>query len=270
MLTLKWLVVALVLGYGGLLALMYLFQRSLLYFPNPIHMPPGDSGLPRASEVTFQSDDGEKLLAWYVPARTGKKLVLYFQGNADGLNLRAERFTWLTADGTGLLALCYRGFGGSTGTPTEVGLIRDALAAYDFAAARIPANRIVLFGESLGTAVAVALAARRPVAGVILDAPFTSTADVGAAHYPFLPVRWLIKDSWHSDRRIAQVTAPLLVLHGDADPIVPIRFGERLFALAPESKILPKRMVRFAGGGHVNLDGFGAPKPIEEFLAGLQ
>jgi hypothetical protein len=263
--TLKWFAIALFLGYGGLMALMYLFQRSLLYFPNPIHLPPGDSDLPRASEVSFQSDDGKKLLAWYVPAHAGKKLVIYFQGNADGLNLRAVRFTWLTADGTGLLALCYRGFGGSTGTPTEDGLIRDALAAYDFAAARIPASRIVLFGESLGTAVAVALAARRPVAGLILDAPFTSTADVGASHYSFAPVRWLIKDSWHSDQRIARVTAPLLVLHGEADRIVPIRFGERLFALAHE----PKRMVRFAGGGHVNLDGFGAPKPIEEFLAGL-
>jgi fermentation-respiration switch protein FrsA (DUF1100 family) len=264
--TLKWLLIAAVLGYGGLLALMYVFQRSLLYFPNPGRISPAAAGLPQASEVTFRSDDGETLLAWYVAPREGKKLVLYFQGNADGLNARAERFTWLTADGTGLLALCYRGFGGSSGTPTEDGLIRDARAAYDFAAARYPADRIVLFGESLGTAVAVALGAERPAAGIILDAPFTSAADVGAAAYPFAPVRWLAKDPWHSDQRIGRIKAPLLVLHGEQDRIVPIRFSERLFALANE----PKRMVRFPQGGHVNLDGFGAPKAIKEFLAELR
>lgn len=266
MTVLKWLLIAAVLGYGGLLTLMYVFQRTLLYFPDPVHRLPAQSGLPKAQEVTFQSDDGERLLAWYVPARDGKKLLLYFQGNAGGLDLRAERFTWLTADGTGLLALCYRGYGGSSGKPTEDGLIRDGRAAYDFAVAQTPANRIVLFGESLGSGVAVALGAERKIAGLILDAPFTATEDVGASAYPFVPVRWLMKDTFHSDRRIGRVTAPLLVLHGEQDNIVPIRFGEQLFELANE----PKRMVRFPQGGHVNLDGFGAPKVIKEFLAGLQ
>ena len=263
--TLKWLMIAAVLVYGGLLALMYVFQRALLYFPDAAHTLPAQAGLPQAEEVTFQSDDGEQLIAWYVPAREAKKLVLYFQGNAGGLNLRADRFSWLIADGTGLLALRYRGYGGSTGTPTEDGLIRDARAAYNFASARAPAKRIVLFGESLGTGVAVALAAERAIAGLILDAPFTSAVDVGAAAYPFAPVRWLMKDTFHSDERIGRVSAPLLVLHGEQDRIVPIRFGERLFALANE----PKRMVRFPQGGHVNLDGFGAPKAVKEFLAGL-
>ncbi len=263
--TLKWLIIAIILGYGGLLALMYVFQRALLYFPDTAHTLPTEAGLPKASEVTFQSEDGEKLIAWHAPAQAGKKLVIYFQGNAGGLNLRADRFTWLTADGTGLLALRYRGYGGSTGSPSEEGLIRDARAAYGFASAQVPANRVVVFGESLGTAVAVALAAERPTAGVILDAPFTSASDVGAAAYRFAPVRWLMKDSWHSDERIGGVKAPLLVLHGEQDRIVPIHFGDRLFALANE----PKRMVRFAQGGHVNLDGFGAPKAIKEFLAEL-
>ena len=111
-------------------------------------------------------------------------------------NLRAERFKWLTADGTGLLALSYRGYGGSSGKPSEVGLIRDARAAYDFAAARYAPKRIVLFGELLGTAVAIALAAEREIAALILDAPFTTAADVGAAAYPFAPVRWLMKDTY--------------------------------------------------------------------------
>ena len=119
------------------------------------------------------------------------------------------------------------------------------------------------WGESLGTAVAVALAAEHKIGGLILDAPFTSTADVGAAAYPFVPVRALIKDAWHSDRRIGRVTAPVLVLHGERDRVVPIRFGEQLFALANE----PKRMVRFPAGTHVDLDDHGAADVVKKFLA---
>jgi hypothetical protein len=266
MTSLKWLLILAVAGYGGLLALMYVFQRALLYFPDTAHTPPARAGFAQAEEVLLTSSDGEQLVAWFVPPRGNKPVVLYFQGNAEGLTARVGRFTWLTADGTGLLALCYRGYGGSTGTPTEDGLIRDANAAYDFARARYPAGRIVLFGESLGTAVAVALAAGHEIAGMILDAPFTSAAEVGAAAYPFAPVRWLMKDKFRSDERIGRVAAPLLVLHGERDSIIPIKFAERLFALARE----PKRFVRFPQGDHVDLDDHGAAKVVKEFLAELR
>jgi len=265
MTTLKWLLLIAALGYGGLLALMYVFQRSLMYFPDQARTPPATAGLPQAEEVTLTSADGEKLVAWYAPPQGTKPVVIYFQGNAGALDLRADRFRWLIADGTGLLALSYRGYGGSTGKPTEAGLIDDAAAAYDFAVARYPARRIVLWGESLGTGVAVAVAAERDVGGIILDAPFTSIADVGAAAYPFVPVRWFIKDPFQSDERIAHVNAPLLVLHGEFDRIVPIRFGEKLFSLAKE----PKRMVRFPLGGHVDLDDHGAQKIVKAFLIEL-
>lgn len=265
MAVLKWLLILAVVGYAGVLALMYVFQRALMYFPDPVRVAPAQAGLPQAEEVTLTSSDGEKLIVWHMPPRGEKPVVIYFQGNAEGLPARVERFTWLTADGTGLLALNYRGYGGSTGKPTEQGLIRDAEAAYAFARARNPAKRIVLFGESLGTGVAVALGSTHEIGALILDAPFTSTADVGAAVYPFAPVRWFMNDTFHSDERIGRVSAPLLVLHGDADRIVPIRFGEALFALARE----PKRFVRFPGGGHVNLDDYGAAKVIQEFLAKL-
>ncbi len=265
MAVLKWLLVLAVAGYAGLLALMYVFQRAMMYFPDAARVAPAQAGLPRAAEVTFASSDGEKLLAWFVPPDAGKALVIYFQGNAEGLAARVGRFTWLTADGTGLLALCYRGYGGSSGTPSEDGLIRDAAAAYGFARERTPARRIVLFGESLGTAVAVALAAGHDVAAVILDAPFTSAAEVGAAAYPFAPVRWLMKDKFRSDERIGRVTAQLLVMHGEQDRIVPIRIGEKLFALARQ----PKRFMRFPQGGHVDLDDHGAAKVVQAFLAGL-
>jgi fermentation-respiration switch protein FrsA (DUF1100 family) len=266
MIVVKWVLIVAVLGYVGLLALMYLFQRSLMYFPDTTRMPPAAAGLPQAEEVILASADGEKLFAWHVVPKGAKRVVIYFQGNAGGLNLRAGRFKWLIEDGTGLIALSYRGFGGSTGKPSESGLILDANAAYEFAAARYSAKRIVLFGESLGTAVATALAAQRDVGALILDAPFTSAVDVGAAAYPFLPIRWFMKDTFHSDERIVHVDAPLLVLHGEQDRVVPIAFGERLFKLAPE----PKRMVRFPLGGHVNLDDHGAAKVVKAFLSELR
>jgi hypothetical protein len=260
---LKWIILAVLAGYGGVLVLMYVFQRALMYFPDAARTPPARAGLPQAEEVVLTASDGEKLIAWYVAPRSDKPLVLYFQGNGGALNLRVHRFAWIFAEGYGLLALSYRGYGGSSGLPSEEGLIRDALAAYDFAVARTPAKRIVLFGESLGTAVAVALAAKRDIGGLILDAPFTSAADVGAAAYPFAPVRWLMRDTFRSDKRIAKVSAPVLVLHGERDGVVPIRFGERLFALARE----PKRMVRFPGGNHVDLDDHGAIDAVKAFLA---
>jgi fermentation-respiration switch protein FrsA (DUF1100 family) len=262
MTTLKSLIILALLAYCGLLALMYVFQRSLMYFPDRVRTPPAAAGLPQAEEVILKSADGESLVAWHVSPQGDKPVILYFHGNGGALNLRADRFRWLTTDGFGLLALSYRGYGGSTGSPTETGMLLDAAAAYEFAAARYPVQRIVAWGESLGTGVAVALAAERPVAAVILDAPFTSAADIGASAYPFIPVRWFIKDSFRSDQRIGRVKAPLLVLHGEMDGIVPVRFGEKLFALANE----PKQIVRFPSGGHVNLDDHGAPHAVRAFL----
>jgi fermentation-respiration switch protein FrsA (DUF1100 family) len=259
---LQWFLIIVVVGYGGLLALMTVFQRKLMYFPDPTRIPPVQAGLPQAEEVKLTSSDGEKLIAWHVPPREDKPVVLYFHGNAGALDVRVGRFHWLIADGIGLVALSYRGYGGSSGSPSEEGLIRDAVTAYNFAVTRYQPARLVLWGESLGTAVAIALAAGHKVSSLILDAPFTSAADVGAAAYPFLPVRWLIKDPFHSDRRIAQVKAPILVLHGERDRVVPIRFGERLFALANE----PKRMVRFPTGTHVDLDDHGAIEAVKAFL----
>src|SRR6476646_8821723 len=263
MTALKWLLLIAIVGYGGVLGLMYVFQRALMYFPDPTRTPPAAAGLPQAQEVTLTSGDGEKLIAWYVPPKGTKPLIIYFHGNAGALDLRAGRFKWVIEDGTGLLALSYRGYGGSTGKPTETGFISDGMAAYDFARARTPARNIVVWGESLGTGVAVAVAAHREVGGVILDAPFTSIADVGAAAYPFAPVRWLIKDPFRSARRIARVHAPLLIRHGEGDAVVPIRFGERLFALANE----PKRFERFAGEGHVITDERGGMDSVRAFLA---
>src|SRR5207244_3056751 len=231
--------------------------------PEKVRTPPAAAGLAEAQEVVLEASDGEKLIAWHVPPRGDNPVVLYFHGNGGALAWRADRFRALIADGTGLLALSYRGYGGSSGSPTETGLICDGEALYRFAAERYQPARLALWGESLGTGVAVALAATHPVAAIMLDAPFTSAAEVGAGHYPFLPVRWLIKDPFYSDRRILDVRAPVLVLHGARDDVVPIAFGEQLFALIPGRK----QFVRFAAAGHNDLDRYGAVQTVREFLA---
>jgi fermentation-respiration switch protein FrsA (DUF1100 family) len=177
---------------------------------------------------------------------------------------RVARFEQLIADGAGLVALSYRGYFGSTGRPSEQGFLRDAAAAYAFAATRYPVDRIALWGVSLGTGPAVALAVERPVGKLVLEAPFTSAADVAASVLPFVPVRLLMKDRFQSDELIGRLTIPLLVMHGERDRVVPLRFGERLFALAPE----PKRFVRFPHGSHDDLDTYGAVATVRQFISG--
>jgi len=255
--------VGVVVAFGGIVALMYFAQRSLMYFPERLRTPPSAAGLAEAEEIVLDTADREKVIVWHVPPRGEKPVVLYFHGNGGALRYRADRFRALTADGTGLIALSYRGYGGSTGSPTEAGLIADAAEAYAFAAAHYPAERIVAWGESLGSGVAIALAATHKFGRLVLEAPFTSAADVGARAYWFLPVRLLMKDQFRSDARIGKVTAPLLILHGARDAVVPIALGERLFALANE----PKRFVRFANGGHEDLDQYGAQAAVRQFLA---
>src|SRR5215813_3746076 len=247
--------------YVGLVALMYVAQRSLMYFPERVRTAPAAAGFPGAEEIVLDSADGERVIAWHVAPRGDRPVVLYFHGNGGALRYRVDRFRALTADGTGLVALSYRGYGGSSGTPTETGLINDALAAYAFTRARYPAERIVLWGESLGTGVAVALAAQQPVGHLILQSPFTSAADVGAHRYWFVPVGLLMKDQFRSDLRIGKVTAPVLVLHGDRDNIVPMALAERLYGLINA----PKRFVRFAGIGHNDL-GAEAVEAAKQFL----
>ena len=257
----KWLIGAVVL-YAGFVALLYLAQRSLQYFPERRRTTPAASGLPEAEELVLDTADGEHVIVWHVPPRGEAPVFLYFHGNGGSLCWRDERFRALIADGSGLVALSYRGYGGSSGRPTEEGLSEDAAAAYAFAVARYPAQRIVLWGESLGSALAIALGAEKPVGCLVLEAPFTSAVDVGARHYWFVPVRLFMKDPFRSDLRVSRVKAPVLVVHGENDAIVPISLGERLYALIQA----PKQFVRVEGAGHNDL-GAKAVAAAKEFIA---
>jgi fermentation-respiration switch protein FrsA (DUF1100 family) len=260
MVYLKWTFILAAIGYLAVGTIMFFAQRALMYFPESLRTAPAAAGLRQAEEVMLDSG-AEKIIAWHVPPRGNKPVVLYFHGNGGALQHRIARFRKIIADGTGLVGVSYRGYGGSTGQPTEAGLIEDARATYAFAAARYP-GRIVAWGESLGTGVAIALAAEKPISRLILESPYTSTADVAAAQYWFLPARLLMKDQFRSDLRIAHVTAPVLIMHGDADRVIPIGYGQRLFALIPGKK----RMVRFPDGGHNDLDEFGAAGVAMKFL----
>jgi len=243
--------------------LLYLAQRSLLYHPDRTHISPAAAGLPEAEEVVLGTSDGERVIAWHVAPRPDKPIVIYFHGNAEIVPWRAPRFRALIADGTGLLALSYRGYSRSTGSPTEEGLARDAAAAHAFAKARYAVDRIALWGHSLGSGVAVRLASEHGIAKLVLEAPFSSAVDIAAAMFPFAPVRLLMHDQFRSDERIVRVTAPVLVLHGEGDGVIPITSGERLYGLIRA----PKRLVRFPDGDHVNLDDFGAVGIVQAFLA---
>ena len=263
MTVLKWLVGLAALGYLGGLAALFLAQRAFIFpIPQAVRTAPDAAGFPEAEEHLLTTDDGEKVIVWHVPAKPGHAVVLYFHGNGDFLAGFFGRFRDIIADGVGVVALSYRGYAGSSGKPSERGLLADAAAAYAFTTARYSADRIVVWGFSLGSGVAVALAAEQPVGRIILEAPYTSIADVAASAFRFAPVRWLIKDPFRSDLRMAGVAVPLLVMHGARDPTIPIAFGEGLFALARE----PKQFVRFPLGGHNDLDQYGAIEVARRFI----
>jgi uncharacterized protein len=264
MIFLKWSAAIVVIAYLGGFALLYFAQRAILFpIPETRRTSPEAAGFPQAEEHLLQTSDGEQIIAWHVAPDAGKPLVIFFHGNGDILAWRAPWFAGLTADGTGLVAVSFRGYAGSSGSPTEAGLINDAEAAYAFAVQRYPPDRIVLWGYSLGSGPAIALAAKRPIAKLVLEAPYTSIVDVAAAAFPFAPVRWFMRDRFHADRWIANVTSPVLIMHGGRDRTIPMRFGEKLYELARD----PKQMVRFPQGGHNDLDDFGAMDVARAFLA---
>jgi fermentation-respiration switch protein FrsA (DUF1100 family) len=263
MTVLKWLAALILVGYLVGLAVLFFAQRSFLFpIPQKTRTTPDAAGFPEAEEHFLATADGEKVILWHVPAKSGHPVILYFPGNGDFLAGSVSRFRAMTSDGTGLMALSYRGYAGSSGEPSEQGLLLDAAAAYAFTSSRYGPDRIVVWGFSLGTGVGVALAAGQPVGKLILEAPYTSTADVAALRFPLVPIRSLMRDQFHSDERIATVTAPLLIMHGGRDRTVPIALGIRLFSLAHE----PKQFVKFPEGGHDNLDNFGAIETARDFI----
>ena len=252
--------------YAAICAVAYFGNRLFMYFPDPARIPPAAAGLAGVEEIEITAADGVTLVAWQAPAKGDRPVILYFHGNAANAANRAEKVARIIGSGFGIFYLNNRGYGGSGGKPTEKANIADALTAYDHLIARgVPAERIVAYGESLGSGQAVRLAGSRRVAAVVLEAPLTSTVDVGRRAYFWLPLHWLVTDRYDNARNIRAVTAPVLILHGERDSIVPVEMGRRLYTAARE----PKRIELFPRGGHNDLFDHGAWEKAEIFLESL-
>jgi pimeloyl-ACP methyl ester carboxylesterase len=244
---LRWIALAAILVYAVILLVVYLKQRDLQYFPSHEGLTPEAAGLSNVEIVQLATSDGETLVNWYAPAQAGKPTVLFFHGNGGEISSRSERFAALQAQGFGVFFLSYRGYGASTGSPSEQGFLTDARTAYEWLNGKgIAPEQIVLIGESLGSGVAVQIAAERKVAALALEAPFTSAADVAGGIYWYLPVSVLMKDQFRSADFIGKVNVPLLIIYGDADTIVPPEQSRRLHEMANE----PKEIEALAGAGH--------------------
>jgi hypothetical protein len=257
-----WLIAA----YLVICAAAYFGHRQFMYFPDPARISPAEAGLDGVEEIELAAADGTALVAWYAPATDGKPTILYFHGNAANAANRAPKIAMMLEDGFGVFYLNNRGYGGSGGHPTEANNVADAIAAYDYLAGRgVPANEIVAYGESLGSGQAVRLAAERPVTGIVLEAPLTSTVDVARPVYFWLPLSLLIADQYNVERGIRAVTAPLLILHGEQDEVIPVEMGRLIYRAANE----PKRIEGFPSGRHNDLFDHGAWETMRDFLLSL-
>jgi alpha-beta hydrolase superfamily lysophospholipase len=236
---------------GILLALLWGFQRRLIYLPSPSSVPPAGEVLDGAREVTLRTTDGLELGAWLVPADEPERGigVLVANGNAGNRSLRAPLAEALAAQGLAVLLFDYRGYGGNPGSPTEQGLARDVRAAYRFLVdqAGVAPNRILYYGESLGAAVVTELATEHPPAGLVLRSPFVDLAAVGRVHYPFLPVALFLRDRYPLAHNLERVETPTTVVYGSRDSIVP---PEQSRAVAEVASSGATRIVRIEGADH--------------------
>lgn len=250
--------------YAGLLALLFVYQRDLLYPANQYRPSPAQHRVPEMQVVTLRTRDGLDLVGWYAPARGGRVTVVSFHGNGDFIGANAEFARQLIDRGNGVLLTSYRGYSGNPGRPSEQGLYDDARAALDFV--ERAGAQVVLQGFSLGSGVAVQMATERKIAGLILEAPFTSTVDVAAAAYPFVPVRLLMRDRFDSFAKIAAVAVPILVTHGTRDEVIPAAQFDRLYAAIRA----PKTRAVFEDATHVDLARHGSGAAALRFIATIE
>jgi fermentation-respiration switch protein FrsA (DUF1100 family) len=258
----------LVVTLGGLGAALWAFQDRLIYFPDPTPPPPPALfGLPRVAAMQLRTADGLDILAWTLPpARGDAPVLLYLHGNGGSLAHRADRVRRFERLGWGALFVQWRGYGGNPGTPSEAGLTEDARAGLAaLQEAGVPASRIVLWGESLGTGLAIRLAAEQPhaMAAVILESPYTSLLALGRMHYPLLPSNLLLRDRYDSLALMPTVEAPVLILQGARDTLVPPAMGRELAAAARA----PVEVWEAPLAGHNELGQAGALEEAARFLA---
>jgi len=244
-----------------------LLHRYFVYVPDPTRVAPKDAGLSGVEEIVFKATDGTRLIAWYKPARPGKATLLYFIGNNGNTADRAGKIKAIGADGHGVFMLNYRRYGGSGGRPTEKRVAADAVSAYDYLRGLgVAPHDIVVYGESLGTAVATRLCLQREAQALVLEAPFTSVVDVGKLMWPLLPLQHIMVDQYRTIDRIGQVDVPLFIVHGGRDNVIPLDQARHVFHEANE----PKTLSVVPRAGHNDLFDQGAWARVRDFLASLQ
>ncbi|WP_208983998.1 alpha/beta hydrolase [Roseibium aggregatum] len=237
------------IAYAVAAGYMYFNQRSFIFIPTGELSTPEEKGLAGVTVEAVPMSDGTKVTVWRAePAARGAPTVLYFHGNSANVSARWKRFKQILDSGFGLYAPSYRGYAGSQGSPSEDALISDGLEHFDRLAAT--GTPVVVHGESLGSGIAAAVAAERPQTDlVVLEAPYTALIDMAAKRYPWLPVGLLMKDPMPTRDRVDKITAPVLIVHGTEDRVIPVEHGRRLFEYAKT----PKQLVIVEGGGHSNL-----------------
>ncbi|MDR4305491.1 alpha/beta fold hydrolase [Chelatococcus sambhunathii] len=245
----KLLLVAVAL-YGLVCLAMFAGQKRFLFHPTPATAKPAAYGLADFRRVTIPTSDGLKLVGWLHEGAAPDRALIYFYGNADALPPYAPFFRRFADAGYAVLGVNYRGYAGSDGEPSEEGFYRDGEAALRFMAERVPVGAITVMGRSIGSGVAVKLAAENPVGAVVLISPYTSITNVAAKAFWWLPVRLLLTHRFPSIERIGAVRAPLLIVHGARDTLIPPSEGEALFAAANE----PKRLEIQHDADHIALD----------------
>jgi len=263
--------VNLLLALAGIFALFCivarLMHRYFIFVPDRTRVDPKDVGAKGVEEVVFKAADGTKLIAWYLPARGSKPTLLFFHGNSANVGARANKIATIGADGYGVFMPNYRRYGGSGGRPTEKRLAADAVAAYDYLRGLgVAPQDIVLYGESLGSAVSTGLSLQRPVEALVFEAPLTSAVDAGHAVWPLLPLSLIMVDQFRVLDRIAQVKVPLFIIHGGRDTHIPLHHARRIFHAANE----PKKLEVIPRAGHNDLFEAGAWPRVREFLESLR
>jgi fermentation-respiration switch protein FrsA (DUF1100 family) len=257
----SFLIVVSIAAYVAAVGYLFLFQRQFVFQPGGVLASPAERGLDADVEAfVMEASDGTALTGWRRAADPGRPTVLYFQGNAGNISDRAAHFRTIIASGFGLMAMSYRGYAGSGGSPGETALFSDALEIFDRLAATT--GDIVIHGESLGTAPATYVAAERTARALVLEAPFTAALDIASATYPWVPVRLLMRDPFLSREHIRRVDEPVLIMHGTDDDVIPVEHAKRLYALARE----PKRLVIVEGASHNDLWDRGLWPAVLTFL----
>lgn len=258
-----WLLLFVVIVYSALVAFLYVNQRRLMYLPDKALASAEQYGLEGFADRRVQTEDGLAIQLWHRPAAPGFPTVAYFHGNASHIGNRAGIFAALASQGFGVMALSYRGYGRSEGSPTEQGLYADARAAlaYLTGECNIPLGRILLYGESLGTGVAVQMASEHPVGGLILQAPYKSVVGRAAEIYFYIPVRLLIHDHYDSLEKMSKVRAPVMIFHGELDEVIPVAHGRAMF----EAAAAPKRGLFLPHVNHNDFDSAAISAHVSDF-----